>query len=55
MKKTIKVMAIYMASTHIPTLRCIGFSSSYLAITFLYLFLIKNRPLNHAIKLPSII
>lgn len=29
MKKTIKVMAIYMASTHIPTLRCIGFSSSY--------------------------
>ena len=33
MKKTIKVMAIYMASTHIPTLRCIGFSSSYLAIT----------------------
>ena len=43
MKNPIKVIAIYIISTHLPALRCIGFSSSYLATTFLYLFLMKNE------------
>ena len=55
MKKQVKVAIIYAVSAHAPTLRCTEFSSSYLIIILLYLFLKKNLPHSNAIKLPSMI